>query len=105
MYSFVLHLETHYWPHFGDMRRRERVLLQEYCCHFLFDENRVEVEEESEFGSQFQELTLGRKFHPYVDVQFGMNQPGIAYVYDGIYHHRQSGVSAPIELLESTCRT
>jgi hypothetical protein len=47
-------------------------LLKEYCCHFLFDENRVEVEEESEFGSQFQELTLDSKFHPYVDVQFGM---------------------------------
>jgi hypothetical protein len=47
-------------------------LLKEYCCHFLFDENRVDVEEELEFGSQFQELTLGSKFHPYVDVQFGM---------------------------------
>jgi hypothetical protein len=46
-------------------------LLKDFCCHFLFDEKRVVVQDEPEFGSPFQELILGQKFHPYVDIQFG----------------------------------
>jgi gag-polyprotein putative aspartyl protease len=48
-------------------------LLKDFCCHFFFDENRVSVDanDESGGGYTFQELFLDKKFHPYVDVQFG----------------------------------
>lgn len=46
-------------------------LLKDFCCHFLFDEKRVVVQDEPASGSPFQELFLDKKFHPYVDVQFG----------------------------------
>ena len=46
-------------------------LLKDFCCHFLFDQNKVVVQDEPASGLPFQELLLGKKFHPYVDVQFG----------------------------------
>lgn len=46
-------------------------LLKDFCCHFLFDENKVVVQDEPETDLPLQELLLGKKFHPYVDVQFG----------------------------------
>lgn len=52
-------------------------LLQDVCCHFLFDEHRVVVDpvEEPEVAAT-QALFLDRVGHPYVDVQFddGMAQ-------------------------------
>lgn len=46
-------------------------LLKDFCCHFFFDEKRVVVTDEPEGGLLFQELMLGKKFHPYVALQFG----------------------------------
>lgn len=48
-------------------------LLKDFCCYFLFDENRVTVDGSGEdtAGYAFQALFLDRKFHPYVEVQFG----------------------------------
>lgn len=46
-------------------------LLKDSCCHFLFDEKRVVVQDELEFSSPFQELILDKKFHPYVILRFG----------------------------------
>jgi hypothetical protein len=43
-------------------------LLKDFCLHFLFDQNRVEVESAD---VPLLDLFLGAKFHPYVDVQFG----------------------------------
>jgi hypothetical protein len=51
-------------------------LLKDFRCHFLFDENRVLVDppEKSAFGTAAQALVLGKRFHPYVEVQFGPNK-------------------------------
>jgi aspartyl protease len=48
-------------------------LLKDWCCHFFFDESRVSVTagEDHGTGRAFQNLLLDRRFHPYVDVQFG----------------------------------
>jgi len=51
-------------------------LLQDYCFHFLFDENRVLVKklEEIEIKNTLQDLFVGKKFHPYVNIHFGKTQ-------------------------------
>ena len=51
-------------------------LLKDFCCHFQFAENRVSVEaaDELEQSYPFQALFLDRKFHPYVELQFGAAQ-------------------------------
>lgn len=48
-------------------------LLKDLCCHFFFEENRIAVDANDQPGGgyMFQELFLDKKFHPYVDVQFG----------------------------------
>lgn len=50
-------------------------LLKDFRCHFFFDEQRVSVDtdadSESDAGYVHQELFLGEKFHPFVDVQIG----------------------------------
>lgn len=47
-------------------------LLKDFCFRFFFDENRVSVDATEEGGNDYtlQELFLGKKFHPYVNVQF-----------------------------------
>lgn len=45
--------------------------LKDSCCHFLFDENRVTVDEDYQAGYPFEELWLDKKFHPYVAVECG----------------------------------
>ncbi|GHO67458.1 hypothetical protein KSC_063500 [Ktedonobacter sp. SOSP1-52] len=46
-------------------------LLKDSCCYFLFDEQRVVIQDEPESSSPFQELILDKKFHPYVTLRFG----------------------------------
>jgi hypothetical protein len=48
-------------------------LLHDLRLHFLFDENRVVVDNDYQFGSEdpVQDLFLDKAYHPYVDVQFG----------------------------------
>ncbi len=48
-------------------------VLKDFCLHFLFDENRVLVDPSGvpEAVADFQELTYGARFHPYVAVQLG----------------------------------
>lgn len=48
-------------------------LLKDYCFHFFFDENRVSVGTNDDFGTEyaFQDLRFDSRFHPYVEVQFG----------------------------------
>lgn len=48
-------------------------ILKDFCCHFLFDENRVAVDpaDISTAGYDLQELSYDNKFHPYIDVRFG----------------------------------
>jgi hypothetical protein len=47
--------------------------LKDLCCHFFFDDNRVLVDGNQDCGTgyAFQELLIDKRFHPYVDVQFG----------------------------------
>jgi len=47
-------------------------LLKDYCIHFYFDKNSVMLfyKDKSEFIYPQENLTLGNKFHPYVDVHF-----------------------------------
>jgi hypothetical protein len=45
-------------------------ILKDYCCHFLFDENRVSINP-GDGGYNFQELSYDNKFHPYIDIHFG----------------------------------
>jgi hypothetical protein len=40
-------------------------LLKDFCCHFFFDEKRMIIQDEPECDLPFQELLLGKKFHPY----------------------------------------
>ncbi len=44
-------------------------LLKDTCCHFLFDAERVDIGT-PDTNYPFQELFLGKKAHPYVDVSF-----------------------------------
>jgi hypothetical protein len=48
-------------------------VLKDYCCLFLFDENRLLVDSSglSRAIANFQELTYDDRFHPYVDVGLG----------------------------------
>ena len=48
-------------------------ILKDYCCHFLFDENRVSINpgDVATAGYDLQVLFYDSKFHPYIDVQFG----------------------------------
>jgi hypothetical protein len=46
-------------------------VLKEHCCHFLFEESRVLIDEDDEIDFPMQPLLMDRKFHPYVDVRFG----------------------------------
>lgn len=47
-------------------------ILKEFSCHFLFDQNRVQIDPDqaTEADYAFQELFLDQRFHPYVEVQF-----------------------------------
>ena len=49
-------------------------LLKDFCCHFLFDEQRVLIQDEPPFDLPVHELLLGKKFHPHVRLQFGETQ-------------------------------
>jgi hypothetical protein len=51
-------------------------LLQDFCCHFLFDESRVLVVPgaEADEGYTFHKLLVDSKFHPYLEVEFGRAQ-------------------------------
>ncbi len=46
-------------------------LLKDFSCHFLFDEDRIVVNETEQDDADypFQPLLLDKKFHPYVEVQ------------------------------------
>lgn len=48
-------------------------LLKDFCCHFFFDENKVLVDSsvDGKIYDTLQDLFLGKKFHPYIDIQFG----------------------------------
>ena len=46
-------------------------LLKGYRCHFLFDENRVEIDGDDLPGASFYDLALDSRFHPYVPLCFG----------------------------------
>ncbi len=47
-------------------------LLKDFCCHFRFDEARVEIDSQDSFaGTAFHTLRLDQRFHPYIDVQPG----------------------------------
>jgi predicted aspartyl protease len=46
-------------------------LLKDFCCHFLFEEQRVVVQEEPPGDVPFHELMVDTKFHPYVTLRFG----------------------------------
>ena len=46
-------------------------LLKGYRCHFLFDENRVEIDGDDLPGASFYDLALDSRFHPYVPLRFG----------------------------------
>jgi hypothetical protein len=48
-------------------------LLKDYCCHFLFDEQRVAIDPTDTSARDYtsHELLLGNRFHPYVDVRVG----------------------------------
>jgi hypothetical protein len=56
-------------------------LLKDYSCHFLFDEDRVSVDEDALCGADypFQPLFLDKKFHPYIDVQLGTATAGAVW--------------------------
>ncbi|NVM34968.1 MAG: clan AA aspartic protease [Candidatus Lokiarchaeota archaeon] len=47
-------------------------ILKDFCCHFYFDENRVLIDnsEEVEIRDPLHELFLGKRFHPYIKIQF-----------------------------------
>jgi predicted aspartyl protease len=60
----------------GDSGRQNMIgmdLLKDLCCHFRFDERRVEVVEGEveEDGVAFEELFLGQRGHPYIPVRLG----------------------------------
>ncbi len=48
-------------------------ILKDYCCHFLFAEQRVLLDADRECGAgrPLQPLFLDQKFHPYIEVHFG----------------------------------
>lgn len=48
-------------------------LLKDFCFQFLFNENRVSVDnsEGIQISDSLHELFLGKKFHPYINIQFG----------------------------------
>ena len=46
-------------------------LLKGYRCHFLFDENWVEIDGDDLPGASFYDLALDSRFHPYVPLRFG----------------------------------
>jgi hypothetical protein len=45
-------------------------LLKDSCCHFFFDEMRMVIQDEPEGDWPFQDLSVGKKFHPYLAIQF-----------------------------------
>ena len=45
-------------------------VLKGHAFHFYFDKSRVEVDSEPPDNCIYQDLTLGKKFHPYVDIHF-----------------------------------
>lgn len=47
-------------------------LLKDFCLHFLFEKDRVLVDNLKDFSTNenLQELILGKKYHPYIYVQF-----------------------------------
>jgi predicted aspartyl protease len=48
-------------------------LLKDYVCHFVFEDNRVlvDADDANAPGYAWQDLFLDKRFHPYVEVQFG----------------------------------
>ncbi|TFH30073.1 MAG: hypothetical protein E4G98_02750 [Promethearchaeota archaeon] len=48
-------------------------ILKEFRCRFLFDENRISVDDPENIGTDdtLHDLFLGKKFHPYVTIQLG----------------------------------
>ncbi|MCC7450560.1 MAG: hypothetical protein IT324_24305 [Anaerolineae bacterium] len=49
-------------------------LIKDFCCHFLFDENRVAIESNDlvDTGRLFQELFFDKTFHPYINLEIGL---------------------------------
>jgi hypothetical protein len=45
-------------------------ILSEFCCHFQFDRNRVEIHTVCRNDYPFQPLFVDKGFHPYLDVVF-----------------------------------
>ena len=47
-------------------------VLKDFCCHFLFDENRVLLDNDTAFGADAprHDLIFDSKFHPYIMVTF-----------------------------------
>jgi hypothetical protein len=45
-------------------------LLKDSCCHFFFDEKRMVIQDEPEDDWPFHEFIVGKKFHPYLAIQF-----------------------------------
>ena len=46
-------------------------ILKDYCCHFLFDENKIGFDEGKHAGL-FYQLATSTKYHPCVEVSFGV---------------------------------
>lgn len=59
----------------GDARNLAGMdLLKDYRCHFLFNENRVLVDGDQEDNQVLNDLLMDRRFHPYVEVDFGITE-------------------------------
>jgi hypothetical protein len=48
-------------------------ILKDYGCRFYFDDNKVTIEcdDENDNRDAYQPLIMDKKFHPYIDIQFG----------------------------------
>ncbi|HZR44104.1 MAG TPA: retropepsin-like aspartic protease [Ktedonobacteraceae bacterium] len=46
-------------------------VLKDFCCHFLFEEKRVVIQDKPASGWPLQELLLDKQFHPYLTLWFG----------------------------------
>ena len=46
-------------------------LLKDFSCHFLFDQNRVEIDADDAPDASYHDLALDSRFHPYVPLRFG----------------------------------
>jgi hypothetical protein len=54
-------------------------LLSEFCCHFQFDRNRVEIDTLCHHEHSFQPLCVDKGLHPYLDVVFEHEQGSVVW--------------------------